>query len=64
MATQQRRPEQPKAIRKSLSVTQDLANAIQARADEEGHRNFSWVIVQAVREYLARPFRGNKEEAA
>jgi metal-responsive CopG/Arc/MetJ family transcriptional regulator len=63
MATQQRRPDQPKALRKSISVTQEMVDEIQARADEEGHRNFSWVIVQAVREYLARPFRKNQEAA-
>lgn len=63
MATRQLRPDQPKAIRKSLSVTQEMADDIQQRADEEGHRNFSWVVVQAVREYLARPFRKNREAA-
>ena len=63
MATRKTRLDRPKAVTKSLSLPEDLPAKIQERADEEGHRNFSWVIVQAVREYLARPFRGNKEAA-
>lgn len=62
MTTRQLRPDEPKSVRKSLSLTQELADDIQAQADREGHRNFSAVVVKAVREYLARVF-GTKEAA-
>lgn len=50
------RPDLPKAIRVSVSMTQEQKDEIQAYADTLPHRNFSAVVVAAVREYLARYF--------
>jgi len=55
MVTQQRRPDLPKKISKSLSITQELADDIQQRAIAETHGNFSFVIIRAVQAYLTTP---------
>lgn len=50
------RPDLPKAIRVSVSMTQDQKDEIQAYANTQPHRNFSAVVVAAVRDYLDRVF--------
>lgn len=41
-------------VTKSVVMTPSLARDVKDRATEEGHNNFSTVVVKAVREYLAR----------
>lgn len=54
MIQRQLRPDQPKAVRKSVSMTEGLAEATAEQARREGHNNFSAVIVRALIEYLNR----------
>lgn len=53
---QQREPDVPKKITKTVSMSQELSDAISARAELEGHRNWSAVVVAAVREYFGKAF--------
>lgn len=49
-----RRPDDERRVRRSLSLTPTLAQAIDEVAVQEGHRNFSAVVVKALVDFLNR----------
>ena len=56
MGARQMRPDLPKKMRVSISMTQEEKAEVQAQADHEGHRNFSAVLLKAFRLYKDRLF--------
>lgn len=62
MGARQQRPDLPKKMRVSISMTQEEKAEVQAQADREGHRNFSAVLIKAFRLYMDRMF-SDKEAA-
>lgn len=59
---QRRKPDQPRSMKVGVSMPEDVAAVVRARAVAAGHYNFSAIVVAAVREYLLRHPQEEEED--